>query len=104
MAMSIVFKPTIRGSYENLITPPTKTMLERKPKKDYNSWSASEFTCLIALRAMNTSYNDIGALLGRSPATCGWMVHDKQLNLDINQLRKKLTGEIMNNFHGNYND
>ena len=98
--MSIIFKPKIRGSYEDLIIPPTKSMLERKPKRDYNSWSASEFECLASLRAMNTSYNDIGALLGRSPATCGWMVHDRQLNLEISQLRKKLTGEIMNNFRG----
>jgi hypothetical protein len=110
--MSILFKPKIKDSYADLMPVPievpivsrkkytegvvTKSSLAKEPKTDYNPWSPADIERLIQLRGVNISYNNIGKLLGRSPATCAWTVCDKLLRSEIKDVQKKLIEEIMN--------
>jgi|TARA_R110000751_G_scaffold44254_2_gene101386 hypothetical protein len=103
--MSLLFKPKIKESYVDLVPESrkryvegvlTKSILAKKPKTDYNPWSPADIERLIQLRGANISYNNIGKLLKRSPASCGWTVHDRMLRLEIRIIQKKLIEEIMN--------
>jgi|TARA_B110000908_G_scaffold106383_1_gene125226 uncharacterized iron-regulated protein len=103
--MSILFKPKIKESYEYLVPESrktytegkiTKTILDKKPKTEYNPLSSIDIERLIQLRGANISYNNIAKLLKRSPAYLGWVVHDKSLRMQIRTIQKKIIEEIMN--------
>lgn len=89
--MSIVFVPKIKESYN----VPTKSVLAKQPRTNYNPITELDLLRIVKLRAMNVSYNNIAKLIHRSSNTCAWHVHDKMLFIEINQLQQKLISEIM---------
>jgi hypothetical protein len=91
--MSLVFKPKLPAGYVR--GTPTKSTRLKRPKTNGSPWTPQDVERLLELRVIGVSYNDIGKLLKRSPATCTWIVHDRDLGLTINNLRNTTIADIM---------